>query len=143
MEGVFIKHAGAFYPLDDDTIDRFRRIKEGRGVVLSFKEQRNVRFLRKYFALINTAWAYLTETQEAFYGNKEAFRKTVQIAAGYYEPVFDLTNGDYLKSPKSIAFGKMTEQEFHELYEGVCSVLFRYVLKDITREEFDANLSDF
>lgn len=143
MKGVFIKRGGAFYPSDDYTYDKFRKIKEGKAVTMEFKQQRNNSFHRKYFALLNTAWAYLTEEQEKVYGSLEGFRKTIQVAAGFYEPVFDLFEERFLRSPKSIAFDKMEEHEFEELYERVKDILFTQVLKDISIDEFMANLNEF
>ncbi|MBQ0074641.1 MAG: DUF1367 family protein [Prevotella sp.] len=143
MKGLYIKRGGAFYPFDDETYDKFRKIKEGKAVELQFTQKRNIEFHRKYFALLNTAWAYLSEEQEKVYGSIEGFRKTLQIAAGYYEPVLDFQEGRFVKSPASIAFDKMSEEEFAELYEKAKDVLFTYVLTNVTLEEFLSNLNEF
>lgn len=42
-----------------------------------------------------------------------------------------------------IAFDKMDEAEFSELYERVKDVLFEVFLKNISIEEFEANLINF
>jgi len=42
-----------------------------------------------------------------------------------------------------IAFDKMDEAEFSELYERVKDVLFEVFLKNISIEEFEANLMNF
>lgn len=143
MDGLFIKRGGAFYPFDDDTYEKFRRIKEGKGVELKFTQKRNLDFHRKYFSLINTAWAYLTEEQEKVYGSIDGFRKALTIASGYYEPLLDLAEGRFIKAPKSIAFDKMEQDEFEQLYEQTKNVLFTYVLTNVDEMEFLANLIDY
>lgn len=143
MRGTFIKHEGAFHPYDEDTESRMKKVHEGEVVTITFKKPRNAAFHRKYFSLINTAWEYLTERQEKLYGSKDGFRKTLQVAAGFYEPVFDFIEERFVKSPSSIAFDKMDEVEFGELYEGVRRVLFTHILKNVSEEEFMSNLVDY
>ena len=89
------------------------------------KLARNLNFHRKYFALINCAWEYQNEDTTKHFKNVECFRKTVEIAAGNCEPVYNLQLGQWVEIPKSIAFDKMDENEFRDLYERVKDV---YVL---------------
>lgn len=143
MKAYFTYHNGALHPSFDEDYEKAKRFKEGQTYSITYTLARNLDFHRKFFALINTAWDYLTETQEKMYVSKEGFRKTVQMAAGYYEPIFDLQEARFYKAPLSIAFDKMTEEEFEELYERVKDVLFTNVLKNISPEEFMANLNNF
>lgn len=143
MEIKVIKTNGGLFPFDDDDYKMLKRIKEGQPCKVTVKNTRNIYFHRKYFALINTAWEYLTERQERLYGTKEAFRKTLQIAAGYFEPLFDMQEGRFIKSPSSIAFDKMTEEEFEDLYDRVKDVLLQSVLTHITENELLTNIADF
>lgn len=143
MKVTMIKHNGGLFAYTDEDYEKLRRFKEGEAYEVSVKLKRNIAFHRKYFALINTAWEYLTETQERMYGNKENFRKTLQMTAGYFEPVFDIMEKRFLKSPSSISFDKMSQEEFEDLYERVKDVLMKYVLKNIPEEELLANIIDF
>lgn len=143
MKGLFIKHAGAFRPFDDETYEKFKRIKEGKAVELQFTQKRSIQFHRRYFALLNTAWAYLTEDQEKLFGSIDGFRKTLSLNAGFYEPILDMKEQRFIRAPKSIAFDKMSEDEFEELYERTKDLLFQYILTNITEDEFMANLVDF
>lgn len=124
-------------PLYDADFDEKRKLRLGEVYSAEVKLARNIQFHRKYFALINTAWEYLNEATTAhFGGNIEAFRKCVEVAAGHCDRVYHLASKSWLEVPKSIAFDKMDEAAFGDLYERVKDVLFRVFLKDIDEKEF-------
>lgn len=93
--------------------------------------------------MINCAWDLLTEKQREFFGNKDCFRKTLQVAAGFCERVFHLRLREWVEVPKSIAFDKMKGDEFEALYKGVRDVLFKVFLKHITLEQFEETLMNY
>lgn len=131
-------------PATDDDKEQLKTLKRGTICECVIKEYRNYKFLRKYFSLINCAWEYLNdEQQKFFYDNKDSFRKTVEISAGHCEPVFNRTRGEWIDMPKSVAFDKMTEAEFSQLYERVKDVLYELFLTNVNREEFEQELRWF
>lgn len=131
-------------PATDSDYELKKTIKKGTICECVIKEFRNYNFLRKYFALINCAWEYLTEEQQAFfYYNKDSFRKSVEVAAGHCEQVFNRTRGEWLDIPKSVAFDKMTESEFSSLYERVRDVLYRLFIPEVNKQEFEKELAYF
>ena len=128
----------------DDDYEKKRTLKRGTVVECTIKEYRNYRFHKLYFSLINLSWEYLTEAQRGFFHESvEAFRKTVEIAAGHYEPVYNVYRNEWLEVPKSIAFDKLTEAEFHELYENVKTVIFQTFIPNVSRDEFEYAIKDF
>lgn len=131
-------------PMADADYDEKKRLKIGEVYEVSIKLARNYQFHKKYFALINCAWEYLNEKQTNFFGeNVHTFRKTVEVAAGSYEPVFNIKKSEWQQMPKSIAFDKMKTEEFNDLYERAKDVLFNTFLKHITIKEFEENLKYF
>jgi len=131
-------------PLYDSDYDEKKKLKIGEVYEATIRLQRNLQFHRKYFGLINCAWEYQNERViEHFKNNIELFRKTVEVAAGWCEPVFSIDRREWIEVPKSIAFDKMDNAEFTELYERVKDVLFKYFLKDISVEKFERNLINF
>ena len=131
-------------PLYDEDYDEKRKLKIGESYEVTVKKARNVSLHRKYFSLIHTAWEYQNErVTEHFHHSEEAFRKTVEVAAGWCEPCYSIERREWLEIPKSIAFDRMDETEFRELYERVKDVLFKYFLKNVTPEEFMRNLIDY
>lgn len=130
-------------PLYDHDLDQKKRLKLGENYEVTIKKARNVDLHRKYFALFNCAWEYLTEEQQEFFATKYQFRKTVEMAAGHCDRVFSLDRREWIETPKSISFDKVDEFEFRELYDMVKNVIFDVFLKHITVDEFDAELINF
>lgn len=121
-----------------------RSLKIGQVYKVQVKQVRNYQFHKKYFALINCAWAYLDENQTRFYkDNINAFRKTVEITAGHYELVYSVDRSEFVECPKSISFDNTSEIEFRELYDRVKDVLFSVFLGSVSEDEFMKNLVNF
>ena len=131
-------------PMYDEDYDSKKMLKVGNVYEATIKEMRNVAFHRKYFSLINLAWEYLNEQQRTFFKDDvNAFRKTVEVAAGHYEPIYSVARQSWIEVPKSIAFDKLSESDFEQLYERVKNVLFQTFIPDSVKDEFEFVLKDF
>jgi len=131
-------------PLFDEDYDNKKKLKLGQDYKVQITKARNIDFHRKYFALINTGWEYLNEEQAAFFHNsKEGFRKSVQIAAGYFEKVYSINRNEWIEESISISFDSMDEFEFRELYQKVRDIIFTLIECNVTEEEFIMHLADF
>ena len=105
---------------------------------------RNPAFHDKYMALLRCAWQFQNErVTEFFHEDFDCFRKTIAIATGWCEPVFNLTTNSWVEQAKSISFGSMGNDEFQELYERTKDVLYARFLKHVTIEEFEQVLINF
>ena len=144
MELYLTYTAGGLVPMYDSDYEEKKRLKIGQSYRADIRLARNLKFHRKYFALINCAWEYLGEKTRAFYGeNKDGFRKTLEIAAGWFEPVYDLKRREFVHAPRSISFSSMKPDQFDQLYSRVKDVLFATFLRGIDAEEFEKNLMNF
>lgn len=144
MEIRLLNTPSGLKPLYDEDYDQKKKLKIGEIYKAKITIARNINFHRKYFALINCAWAYQNErTTKHFKNNVECFRKTVEIAAGHCDTVYNLSLKSWVDIPKSIAFDKLKQEEFEDLYERVKDVLFTTFLKGIDEEEFLNNMIDF
>mgnify|MGYP002520424615 CR=1 FL=1 len=144
MELNLLNTAGGLVPCDDNDYEEKRKLKVGQIYKATIKLNRNYRLHRKYFALINYAWAYQNERQTTFFkGSVEIFRKTMEMAAGHCERVYSIEHKEWRDIPKSIAFDKMDEAEFRDLYERVKDVLFATALRGVNEEEFLDALANF
>lgn len=144
MELRLLNTPSGLKPLYDEDYDQKKKLKIGEIYKAKITIARNINFHRKYFALINCAWAYQNEkTTKHFKNNVECFRKTVEIAAGHCDTVYNLSLKSWVDIPKSIAFDKLKQEEFEDLYERVKDVLFTTFLKGIDEEEFLNNMIDF
>lgn len=131
-------------PCKDEDYDNKKKLKIGQIYRAKIVLARNLDFHRKYFSLINTAWAYQGEAREEFFHHDvNCFRKTVEIAAGCCEKIYSLSRQEWIEIPKSISFEKMDELEFRELYDRVKDVLFKTFLTHVTEEEFMTNLMNY
>lgn len=128
----------------DTDFEEKRKLKLGMVYQAEIKLLRNYEFFKKFHKLIAVAWEYQNEkVQEHFKNDKNKFRESVQIAAGYTETFYSIERKEWIEKTKSISFESMSEEDFIDLYEKVKTVLFKIFLKNITEEEFMRNLSNF
>lgn len=123
----------------------------GEGVKVRVSGARNIKFHRKFFAMLRVAYD-LWEPPEvnSDYGepqrNFDRFRQDAIILAGYYDVVIRV-NGETRIEAKSISFGSMDESDFQTLYGKVIDVVLQKVLTRTDRADFetavDAYLSSF
>ena len=139
-----VNTATGFVPETDSDYEAKRKLKRGAVYEITVKEMRNPKFHRLYFSLINLSWEYLSEPQRAFFKEDvNAFRKTVEVAAGHFEPVYSVARQSWLEMPKSIAFDKLSESDFHDLYERVKDVIYQTFIPNVNKEEFEQQLKWF
>ena len=134
---------GFLVPESDFDYYQKRHLKVGETYSADIHLVRNAEHHRKYFKMIRTAWEYLPEPLQYFFHNSEGFRKHVEMTAGYSEPFFSPKLQEWVEGPKSIAFDKLDQAEFEELYNQVRSVLDTILAKYITEEEFKRNFLPF
>lgn len=131
-------------PESDSDYDAKAKLKIGETYTAEIKLVRNPEFHRLYFQMLRTAWEFLPGTirDAKFHGNQEAFRKCLEITAGYYEEFYCPGKG-WVQGPKSIAFEKLDETGFRELYNGVRMVLDALLTRYISQEDFENNFLRF
>ena len=131
-------------PMYDEDYDEKKKLKIDEVYEAEIRLPRNLKFHRKYFALLRCAWEYLNEKQQTFFKNDiEVFRKSLEVTGGWCEPIFDIETGEWHHAPKSISFEKMKEEEFERLYNAVRDIVFRALIPQISKEEFDRALAHF
>lgn len=128
---------GFLIPESDVDYDEKRHLKIGETYCADIKLVRNSEFHRKYFKMISVAWNCLPLHMQYFFHSSEGLRKYSEVAAGYSEPFFSSKLGEWVDAPRSIAFDKMDQAEFENLYTDVRRVLDAILAKYITQEEFD------
>lgn len=143
MKLTCLNTARGLVPLYDDDYDEKRKLKVGQTYECEVKVTRNVRFLRKAFALLNAAWSLMDEGQMAAWRSKEGFRDYLTVAAGFYNVYWNPRLGQFVEVPKSWAFDKMSEDEFSSLYERMKDVIFRVLGDKVTEEIFNKVLANF
>lgn len=119
----------------DSDYEKAKKIKVGETYEYEYKQLRNIKFHRKFFALLNM----LFQNQE-IYNNIEHLRKDLTIDAGYYESRPNLY-GEEIKEAKSISFANMGEDEFNEYYNAVLDCIVTHF--NFEKQEIIDNVNQY
>ena len=131
-------------PCYSEDFDETKKLRIGEVYEAEVKLQRNPRFHRLFFALINTGYAYLPgDVQDYYFKSVEGFRKSVLIAAGFTKVFYDIKRQTFLEEAESISFANMDDARFREVYEKCKDVIFSLIGKYVTIEDFESNLANF
>jgi hypothetical protein len=148
MKAVFMRVKGNnLVPVDPYAEQMLARCKIGEGLTVEATKTRNIRFHRKFFALLNLAFSmwdpyedYIDhETGEIIvtpsFKDFDSFREEVLIMAGHCDQVFSLNGKSFKLRAKSISFAKCDEYEFERVYRNVLTVIWNRLLRD---KQFDS-----
>lgn len=138
---AFIRGQNGLIPDGQDAADWFAKVKPGARIAAKVSVPRNGRFHRKFFAMLNVAYANWDKpTVQTPLGEAQCsfgkFRNDVCVLAGYGEPVVN-TRGEVRYHAKSIAFHNMDEAEFSDLYSAVCNVILQRFLPSWKADDLD------
>jgi len=111
-----IDGVGRICPAHSGDHDQLSKLPRNEVLTFDVRRSRNIRFHRKYFALLNLGF----DNQDQ-YSNFDHFRKVVQMKAGHFDEV--ATDKGLVFLPRSISFSDMDETAFSELYDGVLDVV--------------------
>jgi len=112
-----------------------KKIPLNEEIEYEFKKNRNIKFHRKFWALLNMVY----DNQE-IYNNKLHLRHDLTIAAGFYEKRFNF-EGVEIYEPKSISFASMDENEFSEFYNAVLDTIVNHFNFD--KEDIINNIEQY
>jgi hypothetical protein len=130
-------HNNSLRASDGQAEQYLSKIPFNEQLVVSVVRPRNPMFHRKFFSLLQLVF----ENQER-YDNFEQFRKEIVMRAGYYEEHVHLT-GKVSYTARSLAFDKMDETEFAELYDKCCAVIIEYFWPDIQQHDLEEAVLDY
>lgn len=126
--------AGSLVPFSEEDVDKLRKIKTGAPVRCDIAQMRNPLFHRKFFSLIKFLFDIWSETipRQAYKGvdvmpSMERFRKDLIILTGRYEASYNI-RGEVRLEAASIAFSKMSQEEFEKLFSDVINVALKKVI---------------
>lgn len=132
-------------PLYEEDYDSKKRLKVGECYTADIRLVRNLRFHKKAFSLLNTAWALLPERTQNGFRSVESFRQSITVAAGFVDVFFNLKTNTYEERAKSWSFDSMDEAEFESLYERLKDVVWGILSKriNITPELYEKYLANY
>jgi len=123
MEILVVKTInGLLKPAFDEDLESFKKLPKDGYFEIKYTKKRNVRFHRKFFALLKIAYE-----NQSDYRLMEDLRRDLIITSGHYEEVVNAITGEVYKIAKSISFSNMDETEFSKIYEDVKDVIVRWL----------------
>lgn len=140
-EIIVRKLYNSFVPVDMVGLDAMEEMQSNGEFKATFTRPRNIKFHKKFFALLNVAFdAWEAPAMEhagiPVQKNRDRFRKDIIIACGFYETTVNLAGKVRLEA-KSIRFDRMDDDEFEKLYSKAIDVILGQVLSNYTREDLD------
>ncbi len=124
---------GTYIPSYERDYEHSRKIAVGTEIRAT--KPRNVKFLRKAFALLN-----LGHDNQDKYDNIEVYRKIITIRAGYYTEVEDKKGKIHL-IPDSLSFDNMNAEKFEKFFQAALDVIASDL--DLSKPEVESEISGF
>lgn len=142
-------HNGSIVPDGPDDAKIINKLKPGQTIRAEWVKERNNKFHRKWFALVNFAFKHWEPPEiddPRFKGidpgkDFNRFRKDLIILTGRFEVVHRI-DGTFMLVAKSIRFGAMDDEEFAKLYSDTIDVVLQKILVNYTQEELERVVLD-
>ena len=130
-------------PLYGSDYDEHKRLKEGDEVLVEIKRARNVKFHKKYWALLRLTIDNMPEEVLDNYHihTAEDLNRIVKYFLGYADLV-QVGELQYLQE-RSIAFDKMSESDFETFYKRAVQLIVADFLKGVTGTEIEEEIHKF
>lgn len=129
MEMFMVKNLGKLYPADQSEAEKMNGIQSDKILKVKVTNTRNYQNHKRFFALMKIVF----ENQDK-YPSLEQMRKEIIMRTGRYVAHHHLT-GAVSYSAESIAFDKMDESEFNQLFSDTIDVALKYFCKNMTEEQ--------
>jgi hypothetical protein len=135
MQITLIKTLSGFKLAYNSDYELAKKIPLNEPIIYEWKKPRNLKFHKKFFALLNLVF----ENQEQ-YNNLDHLRKDLTISAGYYDLRLNI-EGLEIREAKSISFAKMTDTEFSDYYNRIIDVVVKWL--GIDKDDIIQNINQY
>lgn len=141
---------GILRPAHDADAEVLARIKTGALLMADIKQPRNIKFHRKFWAMINFFFGVWEPPQDAeICGIKaqkslDRFRKDILILAGFRTLIVNI-KGECRYEAESISFASMDETRFSSVYDAVFNVCWDKIIPQasgLSREQAEAIINE-
>ena len=144
MEFFAVKKMGILKPYDRTDAELLAKMREGEPYRVKISMPRNLKFHKKFFALLALVFdnipeeipARLPDGKPVEVRSIEDLLWHIKMQTGHYERKVTL-GGRVTYEAKSISFAAMDEAEFQEFYSSAMDVILKYFLPDTNREEIE------
>lgn len=133
QEVLFTKtQDGRIAPADGLSAEQIDGLSVGQVYGATIKKKRNVKHLRKYWALMSAVFPH-----QAFYPTVKKLERGVKRALGLTEEVLNPVTMEYETDTGSIAFDKMEQDEFSEYYDRSVDLILTRIVPGVGREDLE------
>ena len=127
---------GTLKPAYDSDYESFKKIPLNEIIEIEYKKQRNIRFHRKLFSLLNLAYS-----NQNIFDNLEDMRYCLMLECNFSEIKVNKLTGEIFKVPKSLQFAKMDEIEFNEVYNTLKQYICDWL--GVTNEQINVEIEQY
>lgn len=125
---------GSFIPAHNSDHELSKRVAPGDSIEGRIIANRNLRFHKKFFALVRYAFHHMSESMQAKFPSEDALRLELTLQAGYWVTHYTM-GGKEIIYPKSIRFESMDQVEFEQLYSATLDVVVKYFVPEIDNND--------
>lgn len=136
MKILVAKTNKGLLPCYDSDYEMYSKIPLNEQFEIEYTKKRNVRFHRKYFALLKLAFE-----NQSDYRTMEDLRRDLIITSGRYDEVVNRITGEVYKIANSISFAQMDETEFNNLYNDTKNIISKWL--GIENDSIDEEISQY
>lgn len=135
---VMRKINGGLYPVDEAGRSAIAKLKDWQDVTVEMKRPRSIKFHRRYWALVSLVWDNIDQER---YPTPDDLHAALKVCAGIRTQVV-LPDGTIGFIPGSIAFDKMSADEFTAFYNRICDLVAKYFIPGIDEAALKAEVSE-
>jgi hypothetical protein len=135
-------------PVTSEDKEKIDSLKENQILHCEAIKKRNIKFHRKFMALVSYAYDLFEPPDvevngTVITGTKDfnEFRKWLTVKAGYHD-VIGYPDGSVRLRAKSISFAKMDEEQFSQLYSNCIDVILRYICATYSQEDLENSVAN-
>ncbi len=100
-------------------------------------KKRNSNHHRKYFALVNAIFPH-----QSAWPTTKALHDQLKMAVGFSYEAKDMATGEIRVYPDSIAFDRLDQAEFSQVYDRIVDVILTRVLPGVGRRDLEGQVLD-
>jgi len=127
---------GTLKPAYDSDYESFKKIPLNEIIEIEYKKQRNIKFHRKLFSLLNLAYS-----NQNLFDNLDDMRYCLMLECNLSEIKVNRLTGETFKVPKSLQFAKMDEIEFNEVYNTLKQYICEWL--GVTNEQINEEIEQY
>ena len=131
-----VRKLGHLVPANTQSAEALEKLPQGKWLLASIRQPRNVKHTRKYFALLNAVFPHQT-----MWPTFKKFREKFEEALGFGEYHVNGRGERYFEK-ESISFASMKQDEFDQFYERAVDLILTRILPAVDRADLDREVQE-